>query len=383
MTTSESADPAPGERYPHALTRQVAALRAGSLLHVVNYHVTPPERGAELERQLAGYLRHFDPVLPEHLDAWCRTGRWPLRRPGFAACFFDAHREHVLAAEVCESLGIAGWFLAPTGFIDCPVDQQADFCEVHDLWLPPSPHPDGRIALTWEELARIGRHHVLAGHTATHAVPGQATTDDDAQLLIALAVTAITVVVNLLAGYAFAKMPFRGRSVLFLLLLSTMMIPVQAIMVPQFDLIIDLGLYGSLWSVILPTSATVFGIFLARQFFLAIPDELLEAARVDGAGMLRTFLRIVLPLSRPLIAVLVLLTFMGAWNDFAWPLIALFSSQDLFTLPVGLVTDLKGQYGTNYGALMAMSLLLILPMVVLFVAFQRYFVAGLARSGIR
>jgi ABC-type glycerol-3-phosphate transport system permease component len=200
---------------------------------------------------------------------------------------------------------------------------------------------------------------------------------------ISLAVTAITVVVNLLAGYAFAKMPFRGRTPLFLLLLSTMMIPIQAIMVPQFDLVIDLGLYGSLWSVILPTSATVFGIFLARQFFLAIPDELLEAARVDGAGTLRTFARIVLPLSRPLVAVLVLLTFMGAWNDFAWPLIALFSSQDLFTLPVGLVTDLKGQYGTNYGALMAMSLLLILPMVVLFVAFQRYFVAGLARSGIR
>ena len=202
-------------------------------------------------------------------------------------------------------------------------------------------------------------------------------------LVISLAVTAITVAVNLLAGYAFAKMPFRGRTALFLLLLSTMMIPVQAIMVPQFDLVIDLGLYGSLWSVILPTSATVFGIFLARQFFLAIPDELLEAARVDGAGTVRTFVRIVLPLSRPLVAVLVLLTFMGAWNDFAWPLIALFSSQDLFTLPVGLVTDLKGQYGTNYGALMAMSLLLILPMVVLFVAFQRYFVAGLARSGIR
>jgi ABC-type glycerol-3-phosphate transport system permease component len=202
-------------------------------------------------------------------------------------------------------------------------------------------------------------------------------------LVISLAVTAITVAVNLLAGYAFAKMPFRGRTALFLLLLSTMMIPVQAIMVPQFDLVIDLGLYGSLWSVVLPTAATVFGIFLARQFFLAIPDELLEAARVDGAGTLRTFVRIVLPLSRPLVAVLVLLTFMGAWNDFAWPLIALFSSQDLFTLPVGLVTDLKGQYGTNYGALMAMSLLLILPMVVLFVAFQRYFVAGLARSGIR
>ena len=170
---------------------------------------------------------------------------------------------------------------------------------------------------------------------------------------------------------------------LFLLLLSTMMIPVQAIMVPQFQLVSDIGLYGTLWAVVLPLSAAVFGIFLSRQFFLAIPDELLEAARVDGAGTVRTFLQIVLPLSRPLIAVLVLLTFMTAWNEFAWPLVVLFSDTQLFTLPLGLVSELKGQYGTDYGPLMAMNLLLILPMVALFVAFQRYFVAGLSRSGIR
>lgn len=163
-----------------ALSRHVGALAAGRLLHVVNFHLTPPDRGAELERQLAGYLRHFDPVLPEHLDTWFRTGRWPLARPGFAACFFDAHREHVLAAEVCESLGFAGWFLPPTAFVDCPVQEQAEFCEVHDLWLPEVAHPDGRIALTWEELARIGRRHVLGAHTATHAVPDQAATPEGA-----------------------------------------------------------------------------------------------------------------------------------------------------------------------------------------------------------
>lgn len=202
-------------------------------------------------------------------------------------------------------------------------------------------------------------------------------------LVIATLVTVITVTVNLLAGYAFAKLPFRGRTVLFLVLLSTMMIPVQAIMVPQFDLVIHLGLYGSIWAVVLPTTAAVFGIFLARQFFLAVPDELLEAARVDGASQLRTFLQVVLPLSKPLVAVLTLLTFSAEWNDFAWPLVVLFSSNELFTLPLGLVTDLKGQYGTNYGALMAMSLVMIAPMVVLFLAFQRYFVAGFSRSGIR
>jgi ABC-type glycerol-3-phosphate transport system permease component len=202
-------------------------------------------------------------------------------------------------------------------------------------------------------------------------------------LVIALLVTAITTVANLLAGYAFAKMPFRGSSAMFLVLLATMMVPIQAIMVPQFQLITNLGLYGSMWAVILPSSASVFGIFLARQFFLAVPDELLEAAKVDGAGQVRTFLQIVLPLSRPLIAVLVLLTFMYEWNNFAWPLIVFFGNQDLFTLPIGLVTELQGQYATNFGAIMAMSLLMVAPMVVLFVAFQRYFVQGMARTGLK
>jgi ABC-type glycerol-3-phosphate transport system permease component len=201
--------------------------------------------------------------------------------------------------------------------------------------------------------------------------------------VITVTVTAITTVANLLAGYAFAKLRFPFRNGLFLLLLSTMMVPVQAIMVAQFKLSIRLGLYGNIWAVIIPESATVFGIFLARQFFLAIPDELLEAARCDGAGQLRTFVRIVLPLSKPLIAVLVLLTAMSEWNAFAWPLVVLFGADNLFTLPIGMVTDLQGQYTSNYGAIMAMSLLMIAPMVILFVAFQRYFVQGIARSGIK
>ena len=201
--------------------------------------------------------------------------------------------------------------------------------------------------------------------------------------VITLLTTLITVVVNLFAGYAFAKLPFRGRNALFLILLSTMMIPVQAIMVPQFTLSINLGLFGNIWSVILPESAAVFGIFLARQFFLAIPDELVEAARVDGCGQFRTFFSIVMPLCKPLVAVLVLLSFMNEWNALAWPLIALFSNQDLFTLPIGIVTDLKGQYTSNYGAIMAISLVAITPMVILFISFQRYFVQGLARSGIK
>jgi multiple sugar transport system permease protein len=202
-------------------------------------------------------------------------------------------------------------------------------------------------------------------------------------LFITVVVTAITVVCNLLAGYAFAKLRFKGRNALFLVLLSTMMIPPQAIIVPQFKLSVGLGLYGTLWAVILPESAVIFGVFLARQFFIAIPDELIEAARVDGAGQLRAFWSVVLPLCKPLLAVLVLLTFMGEWNAFGWPLVALSGNQNLFTLPIGIVADLQGQYTSNYGAIMAINLVMVLPIVILFVAFQKYFVEGLARSGLK
>jgi multiple sugar transport system permease protein len=200
-------------------------------------------------------------------------------------------------------------------------------------------------------------------------------------VVIGVLVTVFTVVVNLLAGYAFAKIRFPGSNVLFLLALATMMIPIQAIMVAQFKLVTGLELYGTFWAVILPGAAAAFGIFLARQFFLSVPDELLEAARLDGAGHIRIFLRVVLPLCRPLIAVLTLLTLMGSWNDFAWPLIAL-KDNALFTLPIGLLY-LKGQTAPDYSAIMAMALISVIPMVILFIAFQRYFVQGFARTGIR
>jgi multiple sugar transport system permease protein len=200
-------------------------------------------------------------------------------------------------------------------------------------------------------------------------------------VLVAGITTLIAVTFNLLAGYAFAKLRFWGRGPLFFLILSTMMIPAQAIMIPQFRMVSSLGIYGTFWAVILPSAASAFGIFLARQFMLSVPDELLEAARVDGAGNLTIFVRIVLPLCRPLIAVMVLLSFMAQWNDFLWPLIVL-KTPELYTLPVSL-RFLQGQYDANYGGLMAMALLTCLPLVVLFLLLQRYFVQGLARTGIK
>ncbi|QHC67615.1 carbohydrate ABC transporter permease [Rathayibacter oskolensis] len=200
-------------------------------------------------------------------------------------------------------------------------------------------------------------------------------------LAISLVTALITVAINLLGGYAFAQLKFRGSGLLFLLALSTLTLPVQVIMVALFRLVTDLGLYGSYWAVILPTAASAFGLFLARQFILAIPRDLIEAARIDGAGHFRVFTRIVLPLSKPLIAVLFFMTLLGSWNDFAWPLIAL-KENVLFTLPIGLLF-LQGQFGSDYGATMAFALVNVAPMVVLFLLFQRYFVQGFARSGLR
>ena len=197
---------------------------------------------------------------------------------------------------------------------------------------------------------------------------------------IALVTSLITVTVSLLAGYAFAQLRFRGSNLLFLAL-STLMLPVQVIMVALFGVVTRLGLYGSYWAVILPTAASAFGVFLARQFILAIPRDLIEAARIDGAGHLRVFVSIVLPLSKPLLAVLFFMSLLQTWNDFAWPLIALKENQ-LFTLPIGLLY-LQGQFGSDYGGTMAFALLNVAPMVVLFLIFQRYFVQGFARSGIR
>jgi len=200
-------------------------------------------------------------------------------------------------------------------------------------------------------------------------------------VVITAFVTALGVVVNLLAGYAFAKLRFLGRSAIFFAALATLVLPVQVTMVAQFRLVSDLGFYGTYWAVILPSAATATGVFLARQFILGIPDELLEAARLDGAGSFRLFRSIVLPLCRPLIAVLVVLIAMATWNDFAWPLIAL--KQDfLFTLPIGLLY-LQGQTTPDFTQIMALSLIAILPMIALFLATQRFFVQGIARSGIR
>jgi multiple sugar transport system permease protein/alpha-1,4-digalacturonate transport system permease protein len=202
-----------------------------------------------------------------------------------------------------------------------------------------------------------------------------------AMSLVAVLAVVFTVFINLLAGYAFAKYKFPGRDVIFIILISTLMVPLQVIQVPAFIVVSEMGLVNTVWGVVLPRGAEAFGIFLVRQFLVSIPDELIESARLDGAGEFRIFWSVVLPLCKPVIAVLVIFTFMWRWNDFAWPLVVL-QEQSSFTVPLGL-NFAKGLYYTDWTALMSMTLLSIIPMLVVFVIFQRSFVQGIASTGLK
>jgi alpha-1,4-digalacturonate transport system permease protein len=203
----------------------------------------------------------------------------------------------------------------------------------------------------------------------------------DNSVIIAIAAVALTVFINLLCGYTFAKFRFAGRNILFFAILGALMVPIQVILVPEFLIVSWLGLLNTHLGVILPRAAEAFGIFMVRQFMISIPDELIEAARLDGAGEFAIFFRIVLPLAKPIIAVLVIFTFMWRWNDFAWPLVAL-TDQDMFTLPLGL-NLLRGEVNPDWGNVMSLALLSLLPMLVVFLAFQRFLLQGIASTGLK
>ena len=200
-------------------------------------------------------------------------------------------------------------------------------------------------------------------------------------VIVSVAVTVATIIINSMAGFAFAKYRFPGRERLFALLLATMMIPGQVTMIPVFMLLKNLGLLNSYLGLIIPGSASVFAIFLMRQFMMGIPDSLLEAARIDGCSEWRIFWSIVLPLAMPAVATLTIFTFMGAWNDFLWALIIMLDDSK-YTLPVALA-GLTGQHGAEWGLLMAGSMMTILPLLIVFFAMQRHYIRGITLSGMK
>jgi multiple sugar transport system permease protein len=189
------------------------------------------------------------------------------------------------------------------------------------------------------------------------------------------AITIGSLLLNTLSGYIFAKKDFFGKQVLFALLLSTMMVPVAVVLIPSFQIIRMLNLFNTYWALIIPALATPFGIFMMRQFITTLPSDLIEVAKIDGAGELRIFWSIIVPLSTPGMAALGIFTMMNAWNAFLWPLVVL-RSNEMRTLVVGLA-GVQGEFSVNYGMVMAGSVLTVLPLLVLYLFFQPYFVEGL------
>lgn len=199
-------------------------------------------------------------------------------------------------------------------------------------------------------------------------------------------VAVITVLGNIIfcsmVGYALAKMQFRGKNIVFGAVMVTLMVPSVATFVPLFVIIANLGLSNTYAALILPFLTQPVGVFLMRQFMTGIPDAIIEAARIDGAGELRIFFQIVLPQCGPAIATLSILTFLSSWNNFLWPLVAA-QSDSMYTLPVALSLYSTGQNATNYSVLLAGAVLIITPILLLFIFLQRYFIEGVAMTGIK
>ncbi|MFK3649793.1 carbohydrate ABC transporter permease [Lysobacter enzymogenes] len=199
--------------------------------------------------------------------------------------------------------------------------------------------------------------------------------------LVSTLVTAVAVLLNTLAGYAFAKLDFAGRESVFRLLLAALVIPAQVSMMPLFLMLKQMGLINTYAGAVVPGMAGIFGIFLVRQYARSIPDELLEAPRIDGAGELRIFFQIVLPALRPILVTLAMFSFLGAWNDFMWPLIVL-SDEHLQTLPVALAS-LSREHVQDNEMMMAGSVVTVVPVLLLFLVLQRHYLQGLLVGSVK
>jgi multiple sugar transport system permease protein len=200
-------------------------------------------------------------------------------------------------------------------------------------------------------------------------------------VFVAVVGTLVVVAASSLSAYAFARLRFAGRDQLFVVFLGTLMVPQEVLIVPMYWLMQSLGWVDSYWALIFPWAFTAFGTFLLRQFFLTVPAELEEAARVDGCGPFGSFFRIMLPLARPALAVLTVFTFISFWGSFLWPLIIINSVEDKGTVPLGLA-QFVGQQGTQWNLMMAASVLAMLPTVLLVILLQKHLVRGLLVTGL-
>ncbi|KMW60562.1 Sugar permease [Candidatus Rhodobacter oscarellae] len=201
-------------------------------------------------------------------------------------------------------------------------------------------------------------------------------------IFVTVAATLITLLINAMAAFALSKYKFRGRLTVTILIIATLLIPNSIILVSLFFVVWSFGIFGSLWGVIIPAAATPTGVFLLRQYMLTIPDELLEAARMDAASEWRIFWRIIIPLSLPALSVLAILSVIWRWNDFLWPLIVLISDPKLHTIQLGLTT-FSGEFDIAFHYVLAMTVVSLIPITLVFVWLQRFITTGIATTGLK
>ncbi len=199
--------------------------------------------------------------------------------------------------------------------------------------------------------------------------------------IVAISVTVLGLFFNSLAGYAFAKYRFPGRDRIFAILILSLMVPGQVTMMPVFLILRSVGLINTYLGLIITGTISVFGIFLVRQFVQTIPNDLIEAARIDGCSEFGIYLKVILPLCKPVLATLGIFTFMASWNEFLWPLIVMVR-EEMYTLPVALAA-LEGQYATDYGLVMAGAVVVVIPVIIVFLLAQKYIIEGISTTGLK
>lgn len=254
-------------------------------------------------------------------------------------------------------------FLVPFAWmVSSSLKSNLDVFQIPVRWIPENPQWHNYVEV-WTGEKSIARYFLNSVVVSAISVAGD-------------------LITSAMAGYAFARLYFTGRDKVFFLYLATTIIPFQLLLIPRFMLFRQLGIYNTLWALILPGIFTVFGTFLLRQFFIGVPTELGEAARIDGAGEWRVFWSVYLPLAKPVIAALAIIQFVGSWNNYESPLIML-TSDSKYTLPLGLTSFVDADGGLSAGLAMAASVSSIVPVFIVFMIFQRQFVDSMVHAGLR